>query len=96
VALLDSLAQRYGCRPSDIARSPLWTWQFDLAVALIGADEDAKKNGGTRLLPDPPPEPAKPTTASAAPPAPTIEAIKALASRHGGIQRMAIPDDGIW
>lgn len=95
MTLLDSVAQRYHCRPSDIARSELWAWQIDLAVALVAADEEAKKDGKERLLPDPPPD-AKPASAPAPVPAPTLAQIEALAAHHGGLQRIAIPEDGIW
>ena len=95
MTLLDSIAQRYHCRPSDIARGDLWAWQLDLAVAIVAMDEQAKKDGKERLLADPPPtaEPARP----APPPKPiALSDIKALAARHGGLQSIAIPDDGIW
>lgn len=92
MVLLDSIAQRYRCRPSDIARGELWAWQLDLAVAVVAMDEQAKADSKERLLPDPPPD-AKP----APPPKPiTLADVQALAARHGGMQRMTIPDDGIW
>jgi hypothetical protein len=90
VALFDSIAQRYHCRPSDIARGELWAWQFDLAVAVVASDEQAKKDGTQRLLSDPPTP-----TASSAPHADRA-AVESLAARHGGMRRMAIPEDGIW